>query len=57
MKRIPTLNEKKEKIVEEAQRLVKDLRDQDQNRLARLLRKWAHAVENQADPVSETVGD
>ena len=51
------LNEKKEKIVQEAQRLVKDVRDQNQNRLARSLREWAQAMENQAEPASETVGD
>jgi len=48
------LNVKKEKIIQEAHRAVKDMRDQDQNRMAQLLREWAHAVEKQADPASET---
>ncbi|MGH9786185.1 MAG: hypothetical protein ACRD88_18600 [Terriglobia bacterium] len=49
------LNAKKEKIIQEAHRVVKEMRDQDQNRIAQLLRECAAAVEKKADPVSEIV--
>ena len=49
------LSVKMEKVVQEAHRVVKDMRDQDQNRIAQLLREWAQAVEKQADPASKTV--
>jgi len=50
------LTKKKEKTVQEAQRSLKEMRDQDQTQIARLLRAWADAVENQAEAVSQTVG-
>jgi hypothetical protein len=50
------LTERKEKMVQEAQRSLKEMRDQDQTQIARLLRAWADAVENQAEAVSQTVG-
>lgn len=46
------LNENKEKMVQEAHFLLKTMRNEDQKRIAGMLREWAQAVENPAEAVS-----
>jgi hypothetical protein len=47
-------NKKQEKLARQAHFLMKDLADQNRNRIAGMLKDLAHSVENQAEPVSAT---